>query len=240
MSQLAFALDADISQKHLSFIETGRASPSRDMVIRLAEVLDMPLRERNAMLVSAGYAPLYAGRSLDDRSLAPARAALDRLMAGHAPYPALAIDRHWTMISANDPAMGLMALVADRSLLAPPVNVLRLTLHPRGLAAAILNLAEWRGHLLERLRRQIRMAPDETLRTLLAELEMFPAPPPASVHDEVAGEVFTPLRLRVPGKGVLSLLATRTVFGTPLDVTLSEIAIESFFPADDATRALRS
>jgi transcriptional regulator with XRE-family HTH domain len=239
MSQLDFALDAEISQKHLSFIETGRSVPSRDMVVRLAEVLDVPLRDRNSMLVAAGYAPLYAARDLDDRSLAPARAAIDLLLEGHEPFPALALDRRWTMVSANGPARALLALVTEPSVLAPPLNVLRLTLHPLGLAPAIANLAEWRHHLLDRLRRQIRATADPELVALLDELEAYPgetgAPTPTR-EDPGFGDVFIPLRLNLPG-GQLSFFSTTTVFGTPVDVTLAEIAVESFFPADEATRA---
>lgn len=239
MSQLDFALDAEISQKHLSFIETGRSVPSRDMVVRLAEVLDVPLRDRNAMLVAAGYAPVYAARDLDDRSLTPARAAIELLLRGHEPFPALAIDRHWTMLSANGPARAFLALVSEPALLAPPLNVLRLTLHPRGLAPAIANLTEWRHHLLERLRRQIRVTGDPGLVALLDELEAYPGgtgDPASRARDDAGfGDVFVPLRFNTPG-GQLSLFSTTTVFGTPVDITLAEIAIESFFPADQATR----
>lgn len=233
MSQLDFALDAEISQKHLSFIETGRSVPSRDMVVRLAEVLEVPLRDRNAMLAAAGYAPLYAARDLDDQSLAPARAAIDLLLRGHEPFPALAIDRHWTMLSANGPARALLAFVAEPSLVSPPVNVLRLSLHPRGLAPAIANLGGWRHHLLERLRRQIRATADPALGALLAELAAYPGG--ESPTGTPFGEVFVPLRLHLP-QGRLSLFTATTVFGTPVDVTLAEIAIESFYPADEPTR----
>jgi transcriptional regulator with XRE-family HTH domain len=238
MSQLDFALDAEVSQKHLSFIETGRSLPSRDMVVRLAEVLDVPLRDRNTMLVAAGYAPLYAVRDLDDRSLAPARAAIDLLLEGHEPFPALAIDRHWRMVSANGPARALLALVSEPALRAPPLNVLRLTLHPQGLAPAIANLGEWRHHLLDRLRRQVRATSDPELSALLVELEAYPAASgaPAPMRDDAGSqEVFVPLRLNTP-EGQLSFFSATTVFGTPVDITLSEIAIESFFPADQATR----
>lgn len=236
MSQLAFALDAEISQKHVSFIETGRATPSRDMVLRLADVLDLPLRERNAMLVAAGYAPLYPARPFGDEALGSARAAIDLLLAGHAPFPAIAIDRHWTLLAANAPAEALLALAADSALAAAPVNVLRLTLHPRGLAPRIANLAEWRAHLIDRVRRQARTSGDATLATLLAELESYPGGDrPEAAGASVSAEVLIPLRLGVSG-GMLSFFSTSTVFGTPMDVTLSEIAIESFFPADEATR----
>lgn len=238
MSQLDFALDAEISQKHLSFIETGRSVPSRDMVVRLAEALDVPLRDRNAMLVAAGYAPLYAARDLGDRSLAPARAAIDLLLRGHEPFPALAIDRHWTMLSANGAARALLALVSEPTLLSPPINVLRLTLHPQGLAPAIVNFGEWRRHLLDRLKRQIRASADPDLVMLLGELEAYPgetaAPGPARDDPDFA-DIFVPLRLVEAGRQ-LSFFSTTTVFGTPVDVTLAEIAIESFFPADEATR----
>jgi transcriptional regulator with XRE-family HTH domain len=236
MSQLAFALDAEISQKHLSFIETGRSAPSREMVVRLAEVLEVPLRERNALLVAAGYAPLYVARPLDDRALAPMRAAIDLLLAGHAPFPAIAIDGHWTMLAANAPAGALLALARDPVLVAPPVNVLRLSLHPAGLAPLIVNLAEWRVHLLDRVRRQVRASGEAVLAALLAELESYPGgegPEPTAAGP--AADVMVPFRLRLPA-GELSFFSTSTVFGTPLDVTLSEIAIESFFPADEATR----
>ena len=241
MSQLDLALEAEISQKHLSFVESGRSTPSREMVLTLAEHLDVPLRERNAMLLSAGYAPIYSERPLDDPALKPARDAVDLVLKGHEPYPALAVDRHWMLVAANAAVPPLLAGIADPNLLEPPVNVLRLSLHPSGLAPQIANLPEWRVHLLERLRSQINMTADPTLARLLRELEAYPvhadAPPPDS-HEYA--DVVVPLRLATPN-GTLSFLSTTTVFGTPLDVTLSELAIEAFFPADDVTaEALRS
>jgi transcriptional regulator with XRE-family HTH domain len=234
MSQLDLALDAEISARHLSFVETGRAQPSRDMVLRLSEQLDVPFRDRNLLLSAAGFAPVYRERRLDDPALADARRAIDLVLDAHAPYPALAIDRHWTLVAANAALPPLLA-VAEASLLTPPVNVLRLSLHPEGLAPHIVNLAQWRGHLLERLRRQAEQSADPVLVALLAELRGYPAPRRGG---DVAGpwltDVAIPLRLRA-GDTILSFLSTTTVFGTPQDITLSEIALETFFPADPET-----
>jgi transcriptional regulator with XRE-family HTH domain len=237
LSQLDLALEAEISTKHLSFLETGRSQPSRDMVLHLAERLDVPLRERNVLLVSAGYAPVFPRRPLADPALQPARKAVDLVLKGHEPYPAIAIDRHWTLIAHNAAVPPLLA-AADPALLQQPVNVLRLSLHPKGLAPRIANLGEWRAHLLTRLRQQIDVTADGELVKLLDELSGYPAPggakaPRASVNDEYAG-VVVPLRF-VTDAGTLSLFSTTTIFGTPVDVTLSELAIESFFPADAAT-----
>ncbi|WP_019585919.1 helix-turn-helix domain-containing protein [Deinococcus apachensis] len=235
LSQLDLAGDADISARHLSFVETGRSTPSRDMVLRLAEQLDVPLRERNALLLAAGYAPMFAERPLHNPALCAAREAVQAVLTGHEPYPALAIDRHWTLVAANQ-AVGPLLVGVAPELLAPPVNVLRLSLHPGGLAPRIVNLGEWRLHLLTRLDGQIGRSGDPELEALRRELAAYPfaehlqeaAPIPAHAS------VFVPLRLEVP-QGSLTLLSTTTVFGTPLDVTLSELAIEAFFPADAAT-----
>lgn len=237
LSQLDLALEAEISQKHLSFVESGRSAPSRDMVLRLAACLDAPLRDRNLLLLAAGYAPVFPERPLDDPELRAARDAVKLVLSGHEPYPALAVDRRWTMLAANRAVPPLLAGVADAALLRPPVNVLRLSLHPAGLAPRIANLAEWRAHLLERLRRQIAAAADPALVDLMRELAGFPTPAddsgaPLTPPDRNA--VIVPLRLRAED-GVLSLFSTTTVFGTPVDVTLSELALESFFPADAAT-----
>ena len=231
-SQMDLALDAAISARHLSFIETGRSRPSRDMVLLIANELEVPLRERNAMLLAAGFAPVYGERSLDDRELASARQAIDIVLLSHEPYPALAIDRHWNLVAANR-AVGPLIAAAAPALLAPPVNVLRLSLHPDGIAPHILNLAEWRGHLLERLKRQVAASADEVLAELLDELQGYPAPDGAGSATEL-GSVLVPMRLSSP-IGELSFLSTTTIFGTPMDITLSELAIESFFPADEAT-----
>jgi transcriptional regulator with XRE-family HTH domain len=242
LSQLDLALEADISAKHLSFLETGRAQPSREMVLHLAERLDVPLRERNVLLLSAGYAPVFAQRPLDDPALRHVRHAVDLVLKGHEPYPAIAVDRHWTLIAHNAAVPPLIA-AADPSLMQPPVNVLRLSLHPKGLASRIANLPEWRAHLLMRLRQQIDVTADGELIRLLDELSGYPAPgggkaPRWTLKEDFAG-VVVPVQF-ITDAGVLSFFSTTTIFGTPVDVTLSELAIESFFPADAATaEALR-
>jgi len=238
MSQLSLACDAEISTKHLSFLETGRAQPSRDMVLRLAERLEVPLRERNVLLVAAGFAPVFPERPLSDPALQAARRAVDLVLAGHEPYPALAVDRHWTLVAANDAVQRLLK-GSDAAMLAPPVNVLRLSLHPDGLAPRIANLAEWRAHLLARLHRQIDVSGDPVLGDLLRELSGYPKPAAAKRPADDMGGVVVPFRL-VADAGVLSFISTTTVFGTPVDITLSELALETFFPADAATaEALR-
>lgn len=242
LSQLDLACEADISTRHLSFIETGRSRPSREMVLHLAERLEVPLRQRNALLVAAGFAPAYPVRPLDDPALALARRAVERVIEAHAPNPALAVDRHWQLVAANA-AVPLLLDGVSPALLQPPVNVLRLGLHPDGLAPRIVNYGEWRGHLLERLQRQVDSAGDPVLVELLAELRAYPAPPATiatlAPPEEAHPDVVVPFRLATTS-GVLSFLSTTTVFGTPVDVTLSELAVESFFPADAATaEALR-
>jgi transcriptional regulator with XRE-family HTH domain len=240
LSQLDLAQEADISTRHLSFVETGRSLPSREMVLRLAERLDVPLRERNQLLVAAGYAPMYRERSLDDPALAAARQAVELILKSHEPYPALAVDRHWNLVAANRMLPHLLA-GADPALLQGTVNVMRLSLHPRGLAPKIANLGQWRHHLFERLRQQINATGDSVLAALLEELRGYPVPEGAeALHME--GEhlgVVMPFRLRT-GFGVLNFISTTTVFGTPVDVTLQELALETFFPADAPTgEALR-
>jgi transcriptional regulator with XRE-family HTH domain len=236
LSQLDLASDAEISTRHLSFLETGRSQPSRDMVLRLAERLEVPLRERNALLIAAGYAPAYPERPLDDPALQSARKAVDLVLAGHEPYPALAIDRHWTLIASNNAVAAVMA-GADPSLLRPPINALRLSLHPKGLAPRIANLAEWRSHLLARLRRQIEITADPVLEELLNELSGYPAPGAGDIVEDAG--VVVPFQL-ITERGLLSFISATTIFGTPVDITLSELAVESFFPADAATaKALR-
>lgn len=243
-SQLALALDADVSARHLSFLETGRARPSREMLHRLAECLEIPHRERNTLLVAAGYAPEHRARGLDDAALREVRAAVDLMLAGLDPCPALAVDRHWTLLAANPAAGRLLAGVAPE-LAAPPVNVLRASLHPDGLAPRIANLAEWRGHLLERLRREVENTADPVLAALLEELRGYPAPRGAALRAPAARDggaevpVAIPLRLRTDD-GLLSFLSTTTVFGTAVDVTAAELVIESLLPADTHTaEALR-
>jgi transcriptional regulator with XRE-family HTH domain len=235
-SQLDLACEADISTRHVSFLETGRSLPSRSMVIHLAERLDIPLRERNKLLVAAGYAPVYPEHRLDDPALAAARNAVDLVLTGHEPYPALAVDRHWTLVAANRAVTPLLAGAAD-NLLRSPVNVLRLSLHPAGLAPRIENFSQWRGHVLNRLARQVDVSADPVLTSLHGELKALPMP---EAPDQMAGmveghaDVVVPLRLRTD-LGLLSFFSTTTVFGTAVDVTLSELAIEAFFPADAAT-----
>jgi transcriptional regulator with XRE-family HTH domain len=238
MSQLDLALEAEISTRHLSFLETGRSRPSRDMVLRLAEQLDVPLREQNTLLVAAGFAPAFPERNLSDAAMASARQAVELVLAGHAPYPALAIDRHWTLVSANAAAEALMQGV-DPALRVPPVNVLRVSLHPAGLAPRIVNLGEWRAHIRERLRRQIQATADPVLIALRDELAGYPSgrsAGSAGAGTDAAG-VAVALRIAL-GVDVLDFITTTTVFGTPVDITLSELAIESFFPANPATAAM--
>lgn len=237
LSQLELALEAGISTRHLSFLETGRSQASREMILRLAEFLEIPLRERNALLNAAGFAQVYPHRSLQDPALAPALRAVELVLAGHEPYPALAVDRHWTLLAANR-AVPLLLEGIEPELLDAPVNVLRLSLQPRGLAPRIVNFASWRAHLLERLRLQHGATGDPVLRALLDELAGYPVPADADERtgDEHGG-VAVPLVLRAGDGTTLSLLSTTTVFGTPRDVTLSELALECFFPADAATAA---
>jgi len=243
MSQLLLASEAEISTRHLSFVESGRALPSREMVMHLAERLEVPLRARNALLVAAGYAPLFRERPLSDPQLSAARQAVDLVLKGHEPYPALAIDRHWTMVAANRAIAPLVAR-ADPKLLAGPVNVLRLSLHPDGLAPHIVNWHAWREHVIGRVQRQAETSGDAALASLVGELSAFPAPPHAGKPDQAgafeANQIAVPFRIATD-LCVLSFFSTTTVFGTPVDVTLSELAIEAFFPADDDTaQALRA
>jgi transcriptional regulator with XRE-family HTH domain len=253
-SQLALALDAEISARHLSFVETGRSAPSREMLLHLADHLQIPYRERNALLLAAGYAPEYGDRSFGDPALADVRRAVDLLLAGLEPCPALAVDRRWTLLAGNR-AMHALTVGVEPSLLEPPVNVLRVSLHPEGLAPRIANLAAWRGHVLNRLRRDVEHTGDAFLTDLLEEIRAYPLPattgdtpgptagptsgdasaasdaPPADGLDPA---VAVPLRIRT-GAGELSFISTTTVFGSAVDVTVAELAVESFLPADEAT-----
>jgi transcriptional regulator with XRE-family HTH domain len=234
MSQLDLACEADISTRHVSFLETGRSRPSRDMVLHLAERLDVPLRERNVLLVAAGLAPVFAARRLDDPALSAAREAVELVLAAHEPYPAIAIDRHWTLVVSNK-AAGRVFGDAPSELAQPPVNVLRAALHPDGLARRTVNFAEWREHLLAGLRRQVELTADPVLVALQEELLGYPAPRSTGPRPTTnSAAVAIPLRLMVDN-GVLSFLSTITVFGTPVDITLSELAIETFLPADRET-----
>jgi len=236
LSQLDLAVEAEVSTRHLSFVETGRALPSRDMVLHLAERLEVPMRERNVLLVAAGYAPIFPERGLRDPALAAARAAIDLILERQLPYPAFALDRHWQIAAGNGALPELYDGVAPE-LLKPPVNALRLSLHPKGLAPRIANLGEWRAHLLFRLRRQIDITADPVLIDLLRDVSGYPAGtiksmPPAGLEHAVA----VPFAIHTEG-GLLSFFSTTTIFGTPVDVTLSELALELFFPADEETAA---
>src|SRR6201997_3369010 len=233
LSQLDLAVDAEVSARHLSFVETGRSAPSREMVLRLAERLDVPLRERNVLLVAAGFAPAFPQRSLDDPMLKSARDAIDLVLKAHEPNPALAYDRHWNLVSSNRMVAPLLAGI-PAWLLAPPLNILRLAFHPEGLAPRTVNLAEWSGHLLARLHRQSEATADPELLRLYRELKAYPIP--ARSGPPPADNVAIPFKMRDDGC-VLSFISTTMVFGTPVDITLSELALETFFPADDLTAA---
>ena len=234
MSQLDLAAEADLSTRHLSFVETGRSQPSREMVQRLSEALELPLRSRNALMIAAGFAPSYPERPFESEASAATREAVQRILDCHMPFPALAVDRHWHLVAHNAAVAALMA-GASAELLKPPVNVLRLSLHPEGLARRIANLAEWKRHVIERLRHQAAESGDVELEQLIDELRAYPAPAsksPAATTLDVP--IAVPMILDSPG-GPLSFLSTTTLFGTPAEVTLSELAIESFFPADAET-----
>lgn len=235
MSQLELACDADISTRHLSFVETGRARPSREMVLRLAEHLEVPPRDRNLLLAAAGFAPALTERSIHDPEMAAALRAVQTLLDAHQPYPALAVDRHWRLVAANPSLKRLLG--ADPNAPAEPVNVLRASLDPQGLGRAILNYGQWREHILVRLGEQVRVSADPVLEALRDELAAFPAPdePAVGPADDFAG-VAIPFQLATPG-GVLSFFTTTTMFGTPVDITLAEIAIETFLPANPETAA---
>jgi transcriptional regulator with XRE-family HTH domain len=231
MSQLDLSVQAGVSARHLSFVETGRSRPTREMILRLAEELDVPLRARNELLLAGGYAPAYGERDLGGPRLATVLAALRDVLAGHEPYPAVLVDRHWTMVDAN---AGIARLIdgAAAWLLEPPVNVLRLSLHPDGMAPRIRNLAEWRTHVLHRLDRQALATGDPVLRELHEELAALPGGTARTTPDGIV----VPLRYDAGGR-LLTFFSVTSVLGTPLDVTLSELAVESFLPADAATAA---
>jgi transcriptional regulator with XRE-family HTH domain len=242
LTQMELALDAEISTRHLSFLETGRSRPSRDMIERLADQLEIPLRERNELFLAAGFAPNHPERTIDDQAQAQVRAAIDVILTGHEPFPALAVDQHWNLVAANRATAPFFAGL-DPSLTTPPINVLRATLHPGGVAPRIANLNEWRAHTLRRVHRQIERTVDPALIAHYDELSRYPhSSDDIDVREEKDALADLALTLRVcVGDRTLSLLYTTTLFGSPRDVTLSEIAIESFFPADAATaEALRS
>ena len=235
LSQLDLALETGISTRHLSFVETGRSTPSRDVVLRLTEALELPLRERNRLLLAAGYAPVFGESPLAAPGLAAVSEAVRHVLAGHEPYPAVVVDRWWNLVDASSGVAVLTDGVAPE-LLEPPANVLRAALHPDGLAPRILNLGQWREHLLARLRQQVEVTADPELTELLAELRSYPGPD-IRARPEPAPSLVVPLQIR-HGDRALAFVSTVTTFGTPLDVTVAELVIESFFPADDATAAM--
>jgi transcriptional regulator with XRE-family HTH domain len=238
LSQMDLSNEAAVSARHLSFVETGRARPSRELVLHLAEHLDVPLRERNALLMAAGYAPVYRERSLDDDEMDPVRGALDMILAGHEPYPAVIVDRCWNLVSANAAALSLFAVDVAPHLLEPPVNVVRLGVHPDGLAPRTRNLDELSEHLVLRLQRQLAVAPDAELQALYDEVVTYPGVHPESpVVTDPTTLLFVPMVFEAPDGTVLSLFSTLATFGTALDITLAELSIESFFPADATTEA---
>jgi transcriptional regulator with XRE-family HTH domain len=239
LSQLELALNAEVSSRHVSFVETGRARPSREMVLHLAEHLGVPLRERNGLLLAAGYAPLYRERSLDTPEMAPVQAAIERFLRAHEPYPAVVLDRHYNLLSANDASALLTDGVAPE-LLEPPASAYRIALHPSGMARRIVNLREWSAHLLHRLRRHVEITGDPRLQSLHDELASYPGVIIEPLPEETPGaDIVLPLRLR-DGDTELAFLSTISTFGTALDITLAEMSIEAFYPANaqTATRLL--
>lgn len=239
MTQLELALGAGISARHLSFVETGRSTPGRELLLRVAEQLEMPYRERNQILLAAGHAPAFPERRLQDADLAPVQLAVDRILDTHQPFPAIAVDRGWDLVAANVSAAALVGGVdIDPSLLEPPVNVLRLGLHPGGLAPQIVNLAHWRAHFLGRLSHQIAVTGDADLKALMEELAEYPAGEPDGVDPVEPGhsEILGPVRMRAPTGGEWSFFGMFAGFDTPFEVTSSELALELLFPADRATQ----
>ncbi|MFD5008930.1 helix-turn-helix domain-containing protein [Streptomyces chartreusis] len=235
VSQLELALRADSSARHISFIETGRSRPSEEMVLRLAEHLEVPVRERNALLLAAGYAPRYPETPLDDPALDALRAGMEQLIQGYEPYPALVVDAMYNVHAAN---RGILMLLDDipEHLLQPPLNAMRLTLHPDGLAPRIRNLREWRGHLLAQMQRQIALHRSEPLRELYEEVAAYPVPEdaPGAEPEEPVPYFALPMQIEHEGR-VLSFISSISTFNTPMDVTVAELAIETLLPADPAT-----
>jgi len=238
LSQLDLSNEAAVSARHLSFVETGRSKPSRELVLHLAEHLEVPLRERNSLLMAAGYAPVYRERSLDDAEMDPVRTALDTILASHLPYPSVVVDRSWNLVTGNDAALQLFTAGVDPDLLEPPINVIRLGLHPRALGSRVRNLAELSEHLLVRLQRQLAIAPDADLQAVYDEVAAYPGVTSGSpALTDPAALLFVPMVLEAPDGEELSLFSTVATFGTALDITLAELSVESFFPADPATEA---
>jgi len=235
VTQLELALDTGISARHLSFVETGRSQPGREMLLRVLEQLKVPFREQNRLLLAAGYAPAYPERSFDDPDLAPVRDALDLVLSGHEPYPAVAVDRAWNMVAANRAMLALTeAVEIDPKLLKPPINVIRIGLHPRGLGPLFVNLGDWHAHWIKRLESQLAATGDEQLAALIDEVAGYPVPE-REASEPSAGEMLGPVRVRTPDGGELSFFGMFASFDTPFEVTASELAVELLFPADRAT-----
>ncbi|MFE3444129.1 helix-turn-helix domain-containing protein [Nocardia sp. NPDC059180] len=236
LSQLDLALAADTSARHLSYLETGRAQPSRAMILRLSETLDVPLRERNTLLLAAGFAPAYRESSLDDAELSAVRSALDTMLTAHEPYPAVVVDRLWNVVTGNR-AMGVLTLGVPEQLLTPAPNVYRLVLHPQGLSARLTSPNQVRELFLDRLARQVGATGDPQLRALYDEVAAYPVPDTTDDDEPERPSPFQfPIRVHTPA-GVLSMFSTMATFGAPADVTLSELAIELFYPLDEFTAA---
>jgi transcriptional regulator with XRE-family HTH domain len=234
LSQLDLALSAEVSTRHLSFVETGRSRPSRELVVHLAEHLEVPLRDRNSLLLAAGYAPVYRETSLDAGEMSPVRDALDKIVRGHDPFPAVVVDRRWDLVVANDPALSILTEGVAPHLLVPPANALRVSLHPDGMAPRIANFGEWADHLLARLDRQIAVSGAAELVALADELRSYPGVVSDHTTSDLAGRLFVPLVIR-HGADELRFFSTIATFGTALDITMAELAIEAFFPGDEAT-----
>jgi transcriptional regulator with XRE-family HTH domain len=236
VTQLELALDAGISARHLSFVETGRSKPGRELLLRVLEQLEVPFREQNRLLLAAGHAPAFPERSLDDPDLAPVREALDVILSGHGPYPAVAVDRVWNLVAANSSMLALTESVdIDPALLEPPINVMRLGLHPRGLAPLFINLPDWHAHWLRRLERQLAATGDEQLAALIDEVASYVDHDDDAVPDVAGSEMLGPVKVRTPDGGELSFFGMFATFDTPFEVTTSELAIELLFPADRRT-----
>jgi transcriptional regulator with XRE-family HTH domain len=237
LSQLDLALEAEVSARHLSFVETGRSRPSRELVVDLAERLEVPLRERNALLLAAGYAPVYRETPLDTAKMSPVREALDRLLAGHEPFPAVVFDRYWNVVSLNRPMQALAGEGVAPQLLEPPVNAMRVTLHPEGMAPRITNFAEYSAHLLGQLRRQALLTGDPIIAELEKEIRGYTGVSDAAPElEQPAPPLFVPLKILVSATE-MSFFNTLTAFGTALDITMAELTIEALYPADEATAA---
>jgi transcriptional regulator with XRE-family HTH domain len=238
LTQLELALDAGVSARHLSFVETGRSRPGRETLLRILERLGVPFRERNRLLLAAGHAPAYPERPLDDPDLAPVRDALDLVLSGHEPYPAVAVDRVWNMVAANPAMLALTeGIEIAPQLLEPPINVIRIGLHPRGLAPLFVNIGDWHAHWVRRLEHQAAATGDERLTSLLDEIASYPVPEPGrdAAAEIAAREMLGPVRMRTPDGGELAFFGMFASFDTPFEVTTSELAIEVLFPADRTT-----